>query len=127
MDYLVDTHAIIWFITNDPRLPEKIRKIIESTDNRCIVSLVSFWEIGIKFSLKKLELTADLETIFKIIEQSGFEVLPVTQSHIVAASKLEFHHRDPFDRLLIGQSITEKLVLISKDDEFKKYELSILW
>jgi len=126
MDYLLDTHIVIWFITNDSKLTEIAKSEIENADNKCFVSIASFWEIGIKFSLGRLELGTDLETIFELINKSGLEVLPVSQNHILASSKLEFHHNDPFDRLLIAQSITENLLLISNDKAFKRYNISIL-
>lgn len=125
MEYLVDTHAIIRFISNNKRLPEVIRKTI--INNKCFASIATFWELGIKYSLKRIELKAELNEIFKIIEQSGFEILPVTQSHILASTKLEFLHNDPFDRLLIGQANTENLTLITKDEEIKKYNVLSYW
>jgi len=126
MDYLLDTHIVIWFITNDPKLHDVAKSEIENTENKCFVSIASFWEIGIKYSLGRLELGSNLETIFDLISKSGLEVLPVTQNHILTSSKLEFHHNDPFDRLMIAQAISEKLKLISKDDAFKKYKVPIL-
>lgn len=127
MDYLIDTHVIIWFITNDPKLPPLVKSEIEDIENKCFASIASFWEIGIKFSLGRLELGSDLETIFELISKSGFEVLPITQNHILVSSKLEFHHNDPFDRLMIAQSINENLNLISKDRAFKSYNISLFW
>ena len=127
MDYLIDTHAVIWFIANDPKLPHVVKTESENIDNKCFVSIASFWEIGIKFSLGRLELGSDLETIFELISKSGFEVLPVTQNHILASSRLEFHHNDPFDRLLIAQSIIENLQFISKDSAFKRYNIPLFW
>lgn len=126
MDFLLDTHIVIWFITNDSKLTETVRKAIENVENKCLVSIATYWEIGIKFSLGRLELKSKLENIFDLITQSGLEVLPVTQTHILSASKLEFHHNDPFDRLIIGQSIAENLTLISVDKIFKRYNINLL-
>jgi PIN domain nuclease of toxin-antitoxin system len=127
MDYLLDTHVVIWFITNDSKLPLFIKSEIENLENKCYVSIASFWEIGIKNALGRLELGSDLETIFALINKSGLEVLPITQNHILSSSKLQFHHNDSFDRLLIAQSITENLTLISKDRAFKQYKATVLW
>ena len=127
MELLVDTHAVIWFITNDSNLPKKIKAIIEDSGNRCVVSIASLWEIGIKHSLGRLELKSDLEKIFEIVEQSGFGILPITPEHILASTKLDLHHRDPFDRIIIAQAIMEKLTIISKDAQFKSYPVKVIW
>lgn len=92
MNLLIDTHALIWFITEDSFLPVETKRIIENRDNVCYVSLASLWEMAIKYSLGRLNLSSDLENIFKIIERSGFELLPVTPSHILTNSRLQFHH-----------------------------------
>ncbi len=127
MGYLIDTHAIIWFITNDSKLPAEIREMMKNSVNKRFASIVSYWEIAIKFSLGRLDLKADLETIFDLINKTGFEILPVAQKHIISASKLEFHHNDPFDRLLIGQAISENFTIITKDAVFKKYDIPLKW
>lgn len=125
MDYLIDTHVVIWAISDVKKLSLKSKNILEDKLNKCFVSIVSLWEIGIKYSLGRLELSVELSEIFSIIKQSGLEILPVSPDHILSGSKLEFHHNDPFDRLLIGQAISEKLIILSKDKEFKKYGISI--
>ena len=93
MDVLVDTHVVIWFITDDRKLPLNTKKILEDKDNKCFVSLATFWEIAIKYSLERLDLNASLEKIFQIIEDTEFELLPVTIAHVLKNSKLEFHHQ----------------------------------
>lgn len=127
MDLLIDTHAIIWFITDNNKLPVNTKKLIENNDNNCYVSLATYWEVGIKYSLGRLDLNTDLESIFKIIEDTGFEILPITTNHILKNANLEFHHQDPFDRIIIAQAITENLVVISKDSQFDKYEIKLIW
>ncbi|MGB6084136.1 type II toxin-antitoxin system VapC family toxin [Moheibacter sp.] len=127
MNYLIDTHVVLWFITNDEKLPDSIKEIIGNKENQCFISIASYWEIGIKTSIGRLELNADLESIFKIIENSGFDALPITQQHILKNSTLNFHHQDPFDRILIAQALSEDLTIISKDNLFKKYEVSLIW
>lgn len=127
MNLLVDTHAVIWFITDSPNLPVAVRKIIEEKENNCYVSLASFWEMGIKYSLDRLELNAGLEVIFQIIEESGFELLPITPGHVLEIAKMQFYHQDPFDRLIIGQAITEDLCIVTKDEQFQKYGVPIIW
>ncbi len=127
MNVLVDTHAIIWFITDNNRLSPNARKAIESPENICFVSIATFWEIGIKSSLGRLNLNTTLERIFEIIEDSGFRLLPVSIKHILNNSKLEFHHHDPFDRIIIAQAQCEQLSLISKDEKFSNYNVSLIW
>lgn len=127
MSVLIDTHAVIWFITDDSQLVPESRKIIEDPSNVCMVSIASLWEIGIKNSLGKLELKTDLRHIFEIIEQSGFSLLPITPDHILENAALPYHHRDPFDRLIIAQAMHEGMTVVTKDKEFKKYSVQQMW
>lgn len=127
MDLLLDTHAIIWFITNDSRLPVPTKKIIENQSNTCFVSLATHWEMSIKHSLGRLELNESLERIFEIIEESGFEILPITSSHILEVSQIPFHHKDPFDRMILGQAKNEGMKIISKDSQFSNYSEDVIW
>ncbi|PWH85928.1 type II toxin-antitoxin system VapC family toxin [Brumimicrobium oceani] len=127
MNLLLDTHAVIWFITDSSKLPNKTKTIIENGNNNCFVSIASYWEIGIKYSIGRLELGTDLKTIFKIIADSGFNTLPISPNHILANAELKFYHQDPFDRIIIAQSIIENMTVVSKDGQFKHYEVPILW
>lgn len=108
MNLLIDTHALIWFITDSDKLPQKTKAIIENKENDCFVSIATYWEIGIKNSIGRLNLNSELKTIFQIIEETGFEAIPITTSHILINASLAFHHQDPFDRLIIAQAIAEK-------------------
>lgn len=127
MNLLLDTHAVIWFITADNQLPPSVTSNIENNQNHCFVSIATLWEIAIKFSLGKLDLKADLKKIFGIIESSGLIMLPITSTHILVNANLEFHHRDPFDRLLIAQAKSEGFTLISKDRAFQDYNVDVMW
>lgn len=104
-----------------------IKELIEDSTNTCLVSIVSLWEMGIKYSLGKLDLKADLKRIFELVDQSGLTILPITPTHILTNSALNFHHRDPFDRLMIAQAKSERLSLISKDGEFEDYNINLIW
>ena len=84
-------------------------------------------EMGIKHSLGKLHLKADLNRIFELIDHSGLTSLPITSNHVLTNARLDFHHRDPFDRLIIAQAKAEGMVLVTKDNLFKKYDINILW
>ena len=127
MNLLLDTHTLIWFITDNDKLSSLAKHNIESKQNNCFVSIASFWEIGIKHSLGRLDLNSDLSKIFKIIEATEFDILPITVNQILMNSKLEYHHQDPFDRIIIAQAISENLTIISKDSQFDKYNVPIIW
>lgn len=126
MNLLLDTHIVIWFISNDSKLSKKVKNLIEDSNNKCFVSIATYWEISIKYALGRLNLNSSIEKIFNIIEESGFEILPITLNHILQLSKLEHHHNDPFDRLIISQSITENLQVISNDNYFPAYEIQLI-
>ncbi len=127
MNLLIDTHAVIWFITAHDELPSHVQDRIENPENNCFVSIASLWEMGIKYTLGKLTLKADLERIFELIEDSGISILPITSAHILTSTTLEFHHRDPFDRLIIAQAKREGLTIISKDSIFQAYGINLMW
>ncbi|MDA3892808.1 MAG: type II toxin-antitoxin system VapC family toxin [Salinivirgaceae bacterium] len=126
MNLLLDTHVVLWFITDNPKLPQNLKRIIEDESNTCFISMASLWEVGIKYSIGRLELQIKLEELFKIIEESGIQVLPISTEHILVNTTLAFIHQDPFDRLIIAQSISENLTLVSKDQYFSKYPVDLL-
>lgn len=127
MSYLLDTHTFIWFINGDTLLPKKVVNAIKDLNNQCFISIASIWEIAIKSKLNKLTLNADFDKIMEFLDENQIEVLPIGFNHILALNNLEFHHRDPFDRILIAQSITEELILISKDKNFAFYDADVFW
>ncbi|WP_372950207.1 type II toxin-antitoxin system VapC family toxin [Mariniphaga sp.] len=92
-----------------------------------MVSIASIWEIAIKISLKKFKFSKGFKSFLELIENNGFAVLPITFEHAITVSNLEFIHRDPFDRLLISQCITDNLKIISKDENISKYDIETLW
>ena len=124
MSYLLDTHTIIWFINGDAALSAKARKIIETNSAGNFVSIASLWEIAIKVSLGKLELGAPFSEIKFQLDQNGFQLLPMTWEDTLLIASLPFHHRDPFDRILVAQSINNKLDIITRDEQFKAYNVS---
>ena len=95
MDLLIDRHAVIWFITEDSKLPRKTKKLMEDIANNCFVSVATLWEIGIKNSLGRLDLHSDLNRIFQIIDETGFELLPITANHILEKSQSRFSSSRP--------------------------------
>ncbi|NMG60070.1 type II toxin-antitoxin system VapC family toxin [Geitlerinema sp. P-1104] len=127
MKLLLDTHILIWLIEGNPNLSQTARQAIEDESNTLDLSIVSLWEITIKTSLGKLELAIPLEQIvINFILPSGIQILPIQLSHLLILQTLPFHHRDPFDRLLISQAKSEGLTLVSGDGMFEQYEVKIL-
>lgn len=127
MNNLVDTHALIWFLNGDNDLTDNAKKAIEEKDAINFISIVSLWEIAIKISIGKLELKIPFAKISEQLENNGFQILPVTFEDTLLLSTLPFHHRDPFDRIIISQSFNNKLRIISKDKFFDAYQVSLIW
>jgi PIN domain nuclease of toxin-antitoxin system len=123
MRVLLDTHIFLWWLRNDAALGAKIRSIIAAPDNEIFLSAASIWEIGIKKALGKLEAPGRLD---QIAEARGFIGLSVTLAHANAAGKLERHHNDPFDRMLIAQARMEDLLMASSDSKFALYDIPTL-
>ncbi len=127
MKLLLDTHAFIWFINGDSSLSSKARKEILKPINSKFISMASIWEMAIKVSLGKLRINYPFKEVFNQIEENGFEILPIVFDHTLLITQLEFHHRDPFDRIVIAQAISERMIIISKDENFNKYQVEIIW
>jgi len=127
MNYLLDTHVLIWFLNGDKSLSAKARKAIESDNASNFVSIASLWEIAIKLSLDRLSIKVPFDKLSDELEKNNFQLLPITFNDTVILSSLAFHHRDPFDRLIISQSIANEFTLISKDKEFSSYKIKLLW
>ena len=128
MRLLLDTHALLWWLTDDRSLPASARKLIARGSNTIVVSSASAWEIAIKVRLGKLpmavDLVADLE---RVLVQESFEALAISVDHSVRAGLLPGPHRDPFDRMLIAQSQAEGLPIVSNDEAFDGYGIRRLW
>ena len=128
MKLLLDTHTLLWFIAGNLSLSASARALIEDAANEKFVSIVSIWETAIKVSIGKMSLSAPFDVLFPHqIEVNGFELLPVKIEHTSVVTSLPFHHRDPFDRLLIAQAIEEKMTLLSVDTVFDDYGVTRLW
>lgn len=121
MTYLIDTHVFIWFIQNSSNLTTSNRNIIENADTEILISIASLWEISIKNSTGKLQLTKGFSSMTNYLKDNFIEILPITFSHTLENNKLPFHHRDPFDRIIAAQAIVENLDFISADSAFDNY------
>ena len=128
MRVLLDTHALLWWLSDDPFLPGSARKIIALPGNSVLVSAASAWEIATKVRIGKLPSATDLASDFAAhLDQEGFEVLPISLEHAVRAGLLPGPHRDPFDRMLIAQAQSENIPLVSNDAVFDNYKVRRIW
>lgn len=118
MRLLLDTHIFIWAVTDSPKLSHEARRQILAADE-VYVSAASIWEIAIKSGLGKIE--GDVVQMVSAIEGSGFLELPVTADHAARVADLPLHHRDPFDRLLVAQAMTEPLTLLTAENVLSRY------
>ncbi|MGH8071972.1 MAG: type II toxin-antitoxin system VapC family toxin [Candidatus Entotheonellia bacterium] len=128
MRLLLDTHAFLWFVLGDAQLSNTAKSYILDSAHAKLISPASYWEIAIKVSIGKYILNASYELFTQRgIEGNGFEILPIELKHTVALTTLPFHHRDPFDRLLIAQAMAEQIPIISNDPAFDAYPIMRLW
>ena len=126
MRQLLDTHTFLWFVMGNSRITAKLRAQIE--DNENFVSVVSIWEIAIKYGIGKLNLEVTFDDfIDRQITPNGIQLLDIKLEHLKVVSALPLHHRDPFDRLLIAQAIVEDILLISADRVFALYPVRVMW
>lgn len=128
MNLLLDTHALIWFLNGeDAELSAKAKQLIINPANTSYVSMASLWEMAIKIRLGSLQFEPGYDNLMALLNQNGFELLPVTFQHTRQLLTLPMHHRDPFDRLLIAQSITESLLFITRDINIHQYPIEWVW
>ncbi len=127
MKGLVDTHAFIWWYSDPSRLSAAALAFFHDPSRIVLLSVVSVWEILIKFQLGKMTLKMPLRTILAQQQANGVQILPVTLDHVLAVECLPPVHKDPFDRLLIAQANVERAVLVSADAIFARYPVNVLW
>jgi PIN domain nuclease of toxin-antitoxin system len=123
VNYLLDTHILLWTLVDPNKVPEPMRRIVEDTGNRVWFSAASIWEIAIKHSLAKAEFPVEPATIWKAARETGLEELAVTAEHAVGVDALPWLHRDPFDRLLVAQARAAGMKLLSVDPKVNAYFL----
>lgn len=128
MNLLLDTHTFIWASLDSPELSENARRLYVDPANTLMISPASYWEIAIKISIGKYELNEPVSDFFqREIDTNTLQVLPITLKHADVVSQLAFHHKDPFDRLLIAQSICEGIPILSRDGVFDSYGIERIW
>ncbi|MBU4316629.1 MAG: type II toxin-antitoxin system VapC family toxin [Proteobacteria bacterium] len=123
MNLLLDTHVLLWWLDESPSLSVKAREAIANSDNLVVLSAATLWEIRIKQSLDKLKIPPDF---YSVVQQQKFDLLPITHKHAYGIGDFPYHHRDPFDRILISQAKIENLTIITHDAIFKKYPVPLL-
>lgn len=127
MDLLLDTNAFIWWLDDSPRIGRQARLAISDPLSEVFVSAASFWELAIKLSLRKLNVRTDAASwVPQELQRNRFRPLPIQFHHALAVEHLPYHHRDPFDRLLIAQAIVEDLTIITGDSEFDAYAVRVM-
>jgi PIN domain nuclease of toxin-antitoxin system len=118
----------LWWINDAPQLSEAARQVISNADNDCFLSVASCWEMAIKSSLGKLSLSKPLERfVVDQVTENGFLLLNIELRHAAKVESLPFHHRDPFDRLLIAQATSDDLTLVSADRMLEQYGVKLIW
>lgn len=128
MRLLLDTHTFIWFFTGNTKISNQARAFIDNQDNEKLLSTASVWEIAIKQSTGKLSFHVPFEVFIKQqLSLNDFNLIDINLDHLAVVATLAFHHRDPFDRLLIAQSIVENIPILSVDSAFDAYPIERLW
>jgi len=127
LKYILDTHTFIWWNDDPQLLSEKVVALCEDPSNKLFVSLASVWEMQIKLQLKKLKLSASLESIIEQQQANNIELLTLTTQHILNLSTLPMHHKDPFDRLIISQANMDNAILLSADKKLELYDVKVDW
>ncbi len=128
MRTLVDTHALYWFIEGDERLSESAIDTIGDPDNEILMSPASYWEMAIKISLRKWQLNRPYQEFMDVaLLQYQFSILPILPVHTERLLNMPFHHRDPFDRLIVAQAQAEQIPIVSSDVQFDSYGIQRIW
>lgn len=128
MKAILDTHTLLWLVDESDKLPKAVRTFCEDTENELYLSIASLWELSIKMSLGKIELPENaLLKLKQWCDNNAVSILPINLHHCILIQTLPFHHRDPFDRLIIAQAIHEKLQIISCDEHFPQYNVDVFW
>jgi len=128
MRVLLDTHAFLWFVRQDPRLSANAHALIMDPDTDLLLSVASAWEMVIKVALGRLKFTKDVDQFLREhLTTNSITPLSIQLQHATTVGNLPAHHRDPFDRMIIAQAISEQIPVITNDPEFKKYSAQLVW
>jgi PIN domain nuclease of toxin-antitoxin system len=126
MNVLLDTHALLWALTDESKLSERVRNLLPNASTW--FSIASLWELLIKAQIGKIPLPKPTGPfVMSKLAFNGVQILPVSADHVLRIESLPMHHRDPFDRMLIAQSLHEKLPIVSSDIVFRRYDVELIW
>ncbi len=126
MRVLLDTHALIWYLEGDQRLPRSQRELIVKAQTEVFVSIASLWEIAVKTSIGKLSISRSISDIHKQLSAQSIDILSIHLGHVLQVATLPLHHRDPFDRMIVAQSKVEFLPVITNDNVFAAYGIKLI-
>lgn len=126
-NYIIDSHTLLWYFGGNSELSDQAKYLIVDSSNNIYVSMATLWEIAIKHSLGKLDLPRPFADLERSIQAEGFMILPIETGDIAGIISLPFHHRDPFDRMIIAQSLRSGYPVIGKDEFFDMYGVKRLW
>jgi PIN domain nuclease of toxin-antitoxin system len=124
---LIDTHALIWFLRGDSDLSSTAKDVILDAEYEKLISIASLWEIAIKVNLAKIQFDFAFEDFSPLLQANQINILSVELDHLLIIGKLPLHHRDPFDRMLIAQALSEGLTIVTRDPHFEGYGVNVLW
>ena len=128
MKYLLDTHALLWITTDDERLSDRVKDIYLNAENVIYFSMASVWELAIKTSIGKIKFEKDLDDFIEVhVKGNNISILKIELPHVLRIADLPFHHRDPFDRLIIAQAIEDNLSILGSDSIFDRYKVNRIW
>jgi len=128
MKILLDTHAFLWWITDDQKLSSRAREVISDAENELFFSAASGWEISIKVQLGRLKLPEEPERFIpEQLRMNFIRSLPIQMRHALFVSTLPNHHRDPFDRMLVAQAQLEEMSILSADLQMSRYQVELIW
>ncbi len=128
MRVLLDTHAFLWWITDDPKLSPRAGEIIKNMDNEVFVSAASGWELVIKTQLGRLKISENpVDFIWEQIQLNAFQSLAIRMKHALQIFSLPDHHKDPFDRLLVAQAQLEEMPILTADHQIARYDVAVIW
>ena len=126
MTYFIDTHVLLWYVFGDNRLKSKYINIVDNKKNDILISSASIWEIALKLSIGKLKLNTEFRKFVQLLENNSFQIVNYNTEDLITMIDLPFHHQDPFDRLIIAQSINRNIPIMSNDRKFKQYDISLI-
>jgi PIN domain nuclease of toxin-antitoxin system len=128
MKLLIDSHAIVWWMTNDPRLSPVARRALGSPQQQRFISQASLWELSLKVAAGRLQgIGSTIENLRQESAKQAIQMLPITYEHIVRVENLPLHHTDPFDRMLVAQALEEGLTILTADRAFSRYPATVVW